>query len=931
MKRFLILAFCLLSLRLSAQTDVTSTYLKNAGFDEASCFVSTNVVTYAKDISNGEVSGCQPVTDWCIDDASYGDSKAGGCFRFGSGCWMAGSSYVVPAADSEGSTSGGVLGLAGCWSGSAGYSQEVALPVGFYRLSYKVYNAGADIPSNYTNAIGYIEEDGTAHYATSGFPSGEWTEGEVFFSLALCSFGQVHIGYICANVGSANSPKLFVDYIKLEKYDSSELTGGDFTSCVDPSAWEGSETYTEADVLAKEMFQWATSLPLGRYLSQTITGLPNGKYTVSVYAGASSTSERDNTEYVITDGATSYVSFHANDASVGIPAFNRTVIETLDVVTLSNVEVKDGTLTMYLQEDVLGPNWLVLQIKSLVLESSSLEGIPSEWGYYVGDVNADKAINVADVTGLVSIILGSSEQTPPSDVNNDGQINVADVTSLVSIILGSQEQTYVNTSADVYSVYATVYAEQSLEENLAGTSGVSARVVNPYTLKDVSAAFDVQDFFTTLDINCSAISNISSVSIYANNKEPIAGILSLRSETSTIRQLSGKAPSVYANSMSSDVVTVTGSGTTFRAFLFPVDLTGGVTVTVRTTSGEYYSQTFPEAIEAFSHPSLTFSTQGATRNLWMSTIPGNTYFSMLSTPAAHDAATSGVGSIYAYFAKCQSESLQGLLDNGVRAFDLRPRYNSSRESDIKLENLEIYHGIVATGVKFKDAIDILINFVKTHPTEAVSVIMSKEGVSGTDYSETWRNSMRECFLNDARKPYLMGDVRGYHTLDDVRGKVSIVSRNPYGNASNNYRDVIVGAYIENWPDKGSVTDYGCPMTQAWNWVDCYANVEDAYEDSDAEKKVHVQEMLDLASANTSSYRYHYTYTSIAGALTSSLTSHANVMNPWTANYITNSLTGPTGYVYADYMGSSSYGGSALLKAIIGQNYKYVYQGRSRVR
>ena len=131
MKRFLILAFCLLSLRLSAQTDVTSTYLTNAGFDEAGSFVSTNVFTYAKDISNGEVSGCQPVFGWTIDDASYGDSKAGAAFQLGSGFWMAGSSYVVPAADSEGNTSGGVLGLAGCWSGSAGYSQEVALPIGF--------------------------------------------------------------------------------------------------------------------------------------------------------------------------------------------------------------------------------------------------------------------------------------------------------------------------------------------------------------------------------------------------------------------------------------------------------------------------------------------------------------------------------------------------------------------------------------------------------------------------------------------------------------------------------------------------------------------------------------------------------------------------------------------------------------------------------
>ena len=40
--------------------------------------------------------------------------------------------------------------------------------------------------------------------------------------------------------------------------------------------------------------------------------------------------------------------------------------------------------------------------------------------------------------------------------------------------------------------------------------------------------------------------------------------------------------------------------------------------------------------------------------------------------------------------------------------------------------------------------------------------------------------------------------------------------------------------------------------------------------------------------------------------------------------------GPLCYVYADYMGSQSNGGAALLSAIIAQNYKYVFSGRSRV-
>ncbi|MBO4443245.1 MAG: leucine-rich repeat protein [Bacteroidaceae bacterium] len=57
-----------------------------------------------------------------------------------------------------------------------------------------------------------------------------------------------------------------------------------------------------------------------------------------------------------------------------------------------------------------------------------------------GDVSGDGAINVTDVTALVSIILGNASsftesQRKAADLNNDGVVNVSDVTALVSIIL----------------------------------------------------------------------------------------------------------------------------------------------------------------------------------------------------------------------------------------------------------------------------------------------------------------------------------------------------------------------------------------------------------------------------------------------------------------------------------------------------------------
>ena len=768
----LLTAILLLCFRLSAtaQTDVTSLYLSNAGFDVEGDFVSSVVYTYANDANkHGGVSSCQPVTAWTAD--ATGDAKAGGAFAFGSGYGLSGTSYVVPATDADGNSAGGALGLAACWTNSVGYSQAVSLPKGFYRLSFQVYNAGDNTPANYTSAMGFISDDGTSHYAEAYFPGGEWTEAVVYLNLPTATSGKIHLGYSCANVGSAATPKLFVDYVKIEQ------------------------------------------LPLS---------------------------------------------------------------------------------------------------------------------YTIGDVNDDSTITIADVTALVNVILGkdSNRKDHLADVNDDGAVTIADVTALVNIILGKTEAKVVDLSWTYADLDAMVFAQQSAAENATGPDYILGRAVGMLTGDDVSAHYHMADHLTTLHITTS-LTNVASVSVYALGKENIAGPMTISCQG---HELSYGYPagdaSTYANSLQSDVVSVVADDAgTYTAYLRPVSLPRGVKVTVSTTDGRYYSQDFP-TISAGQANTLAF-TAATAQNLWQSTIPGNTYFSMLSTPGAHDAATSSVTS-YTSSAKCQSEDLAGLLANGVRAFDLRPRYTSNTQSDIQLDNLTIYHGMVSTGIKFKDAIDILIDFVKNNPSEAVSVIMNKENSSAlfslTDQSETWRASIRECFSDASRSPYLMGSVRGYHTLDDVRGKVSVVSRNPYGNSSNSYRDVVYGAIIENWPDDGVVTDYSCDMTQAWNWVDCRASVEDAYNNSSTStKQSQVQTQLQLASSNTDHFHYCYTYTSIAN----NPASYAATMNPATVSII-NTLSGTLCYVYADYMGSQSNGGAALLSAIIAQNYKYVFSGRSRV-
>ncbi|MGM9868694.1 MAG: SUMF1/EgtB/PvdO family nonheme iron enzyme [Sodaliphilus sp.] len=54
----------------------------------------------------------------------------------------------------------------------------------------------------------------------------------------------------------------------------------------------------------------------------------------------------------------------------------------------------------------------------------------------VGDVNADGAVNVSDVTALVNQIIGSGSYSAQAcDINADGDVNVSDVTALVNLII----------------------------------------------------------------------------------------------------------------------------------------------------------------------------------------------------------------------------------------------------------------------------------------------------------------------------------------------------------------------------------------------------------------------------------------------------------------------------------------------------------------
>ena len=458
---------------------------------------------------------------------------------------------------------------------------------------------------------------------------------------------------------------------------------------------------------------------------------------------------------------------------------------------------------------------------------------------------------------------------------------------------------------------ATVYALQDMAHN-----GSPLYMVNNTTDSQGTKLHNDQapigSHLTTLCIDASAIpGTISSISVYANNKAAIAGPLSYDgSKTSTP---TGSKANAYASNGQSDVVMLQGDATTCTAYLLPANLTTGVLVTAHTTDGKYYSQKFSDPITAGSTQTLTL-TNATANNLWMATIPGNTYFSFVSTPGAHDAATSGVTS-YTTLAKCQDQDIASLLANGVRAFDLRPGYHYNAE--ITADNLYIYHGQVSTNVLYKDAIKTMVDFLKANPSEAISIVMIKENCKPIlDFSGKWSDRSSEMWnvinaCHSQYSSYMKLLDRNTYTLDSFRGKICYINRTGT-NCTGTTR-------ITNWPDDATLADYTAAIGSS-----CFASIQDCYNLNGTNKQNEIKSMLQIASSNTEKKNFHYNFCSSAN----SPASYAKATNPVISAYLNEgNIAGPTGYVYADYIGSASNGGADLLTSIVEQNYRYVYEGR----
>ena len=202
-----------------AQTDVTSDYLENAGFD-LNCNYLSGV---AGDVATTESGNSKSVVGW--DVAVAPAWSAGGTFEYGwSGSF---NGAAVPSTSLSGAAGAGqgVLGLTVGWSGIVAYSQAISLPAGKYSMVFSMRFMGETTIK--TNQSGWLPDAGDAMLSDIvSIPEGQWKNDTLTFVIYETTSGKVQVGMQAAQSTSASNARVFCDGVKIIHHEiKPELQG----------------------------------------------------------------------------------------------------------------------------------------------------------------------------------------------------------------------------------------------------------------------------------------------------------------------------------------------------------------------------------------------------------------------------------------------------------------------------------------------------------------------------------------------------------------------------------------------------------------------------------------------------------------------------------------------------------------------------------
>ena len=497
------------------------------------------------------------------------------------------------------------------------------------------------------------------------------------------------------------------------------------------------------------------------------------------------------------------------------------------------------------------------------------------------------------------------------------------------------------------TVSTMIYTEQKYSENVenSGVMGPYMAAVATTTGGGANASFTFGHICSVIDVDFSGFESLTgevvdAVSLFANSQVSIAGKM--------IYNVNTKAASVvtndetgYSNSTQSEMVRVSNiaaAATSARFYVLPVAQANGFTITVHTTSNNYYTKSSSTSVGTsavnadylasisgvtsgtackpyYKKYNFTSATNARTQN-WMAMIPGNIKFNHLSLPGTHDAATSSLsGSAY----KCQAYTIAQQLSMGCRAFDLRPGYDDS--------SLNIYHSNGNTNVTLSAALTAIKDFLVANPTETAFVLIHEEYTSligSSSHSTTWATRVWNC-INGFTDYIASYGWKG--NLNPCRGKMVIIFRDNYTDGTGT---ADLGCGKVGWG--GSFQDKSIMTGTGSNSANGTLRYQDEYSTSSSSTKLgNLTTMLnDHIAANETNDGYTFVNNTNIASGTSNVSTLANNVNTAVLGSSTfTSHTGRFGIMMTDFLFSSSYKGDQMFELIHQQNYKYVYKNRTR--
>ena len=186
-----------------AQTDVTSTYLTNPGFDACSAESSDVAAKTIKDYSSNGWTNASTGSYTTIAVTAYGGGKKVG-------------GSTTPSTKKDGSTvSGNTLGIIAGWGDEVKIqSGDITLPAGFYTLTVDHYLTSST--NNYTTSrFGFVTSSTSNLVSSTSFTASTWTTETVTFTLTESTTGKIQIGLKGENKSGSGAPAVFYDDVTL--------------------------------------------------------------------------------------------------------------------------------------------------------------------------------------------------------------------------------------------------------------------------------------------------------------------------------------------------------------------------------------------------------------------------------------------------------------------------------------------------------------------------------------------------------------------------------------------------------------------------------------------------------------------------------------------------------------------------------------------